>query len=69
VNRNPRVECLVGEHRVPGNAEIVSDKDAITANLSGVLEDPPLYHDVIYASGIRSRINSGRTDFAARNTG
>ena len=57
VSRNPRVECMVGEHRVPGNAEIVSDKDAIRRTYRAYWKTHPFIMMFI-ASGIRSRINS-----------
>jgi hypothetical protein len=58
VSRNPRVECFVGEERVPGIAEIVRDKDAIWRTYRAYWKTHPFIMMFI-ASGIRSRINSG----------
>jgi hypothetical protein len=58
VSRNPRVECLIGDYRVTGTAEIVSDKDALWRGYRAYKKAHPFIMLVI-GPGIRSRINAG----------
>jgi hypothetical protein len=58
VSRNPRVECLVGEHRVPGVAVIVRDRDAVQRAYRAYWKTHPFIM-LFIAFGIRSRIRAG----------
>jgi hypothetical protein len=59
VGRNPRVECLVGDYRVTGTAEVVRDKDALLRGYRAYRKAHPFIM-LFIGSGIRSRINSGQ---------
>src|SRR6185369_17746975 len=59
VGRNPRVECLIGEYRVSGTAEVVRDKDALLRGYRAYRKAHPFIM-LFIGSGIRSRINSGQ---------
>ena len=58
VGRNPRVECLIGNDRVTGTAEVVSDKDALLRGYRAYRKSHPLIM-LLLARGIRSRIKRG----------
>lgn len=58
VGRNPRVECLIGNDRVTGTAEMVRDKDALLRGYRAYRKAHPLIM-LLLARGIRSRIKRG----------
>jgi len=58
VGLNRRVECLVGDRRVPGDAAIVHGKNAMWRTYCAYWKSHPLMM-LLIASRIRSRINRG----------
>jgi len=58
VSRNPRVISFLGEHSVPGIAEVVRDKEAIWRTYRAYWKTHPLMM-IALAIPIRSKIKSG----------
>jgi hypothetical protein len=58
ISRNPKVECLVGKHPIPGTAEIISDQDAVMRTYRAYSKSHP-FMMLILGRSIRSRIRQG----------